>query len=162
MEQPYNATVLDHYAQPRNLGRLPDADGRGLVGDLRDDPVQIAIAIRVERGDDGATRIAAARFRAFGCSATIAAASMATVLIEGRTLTEAAALTPEAITAALGGLPAARLYAPALVAAAVHQAVADSERPRGGERSAVAPPTASHPPSAAKGSTDGRQLHTED
>jgi nitrogen fixation NifU-like protein len=117
---PYSAQVLDHFARPRNLGRLPDANGRATVGDLRDGPTQIAIAVRVEAG-----RVAAARFRTFGCSAAIAASSMATVLISGLTTDEAAALTAETITTALGGLPPERAYAPTMAAAAVRGAIAD-------------------------------------
>ena len=117
---PYSAQVLDHFAHPRNLGRLPEANGHGVVGDLRDSPTQIAIAIRVEDG-----RIAAARFRTFGCSAAIAASSMATTLITGQSTAEAAALTAERITAALGGLPPERVYAPTMAAAAVRGAIAD-------------------------------------
>jgi len=121
----YSETVLEHYARPRNLGRLPGASGLGVAGSLLDGPVQITIAIRVERDGDGEERVVAARFRAFGCSAAIASSSMATVLIEGRPVREAAALTPEAIVAALGGLPEERLYAPALAAEAVRKAIAD-------------------------------------
>jgi nitrogen fixation NifU-like protein len=127
--QVYSVTVLEHYARPRNLGRLPGASGQGVVGDLRDGPVQITVAVRIEPGAAGEERVAAARFRAFGCSAAIAAASMATVLIEGRPVREAAALTPEAIVAALGGLPDDRLYAPALAAEAVRRAIADCGSP---------------------------------
>ena len=120
MGERYSPQVLDHFARPRNLGRLPDADGRGAAGDLRRDDVRIEITIRVADG-----RVAAARFRTFGCSAAIAASSMATVLIEGRAVEEAAGLTAQQITDALGGLPADRLYAPTMAAAAVHGAVAD-------------------------------------
>lgn len=119
-EGPYSAQVLEHFARPRNLGRLPEANGRGVAGDLRDGPTQIAIAIRVEAG-----RIAAARFRTFGCSAAIAASSMATTLIAGRTVAEAERLTAEQITMALGGLPPERAYAPTMAAAAVRGALAD-------------------------------------
>ena len=125
MHEPYSATVLDHYAHPRNLGRLPEADGQGVAGDLTDEPAQITIAIRLAPPAATESRIVAARFRAFGCSAAIASASMATVLLEGRTLREAAALTAETITEALGGLPPARLYAPALAATAIQHALAD-------------------------------------
>jgi nitrogen fixation protein NifU and related proteins len=123
--QAYSATVLEHYARPRNLGRLPGASGQGVAGDLRDGPVQITIAVRIECDEAGATRIAEARFRAFGCSAAIASSSMATELIVGQTAREAAGLTPAAIVAALDGLPEDRLYAPALAAEAVHRAIAD-------------------------------------
>ncbi len=122
-QTPYSAQVIDHFAAPRNLGRLPDANGRGVVGDLQTDDVRIEIAIRVEGG-----RIAAARFRTFGCSAAIAASSIATTLIADRTVQAAADITPAQIAAALGGLPPERLYAPEMAAMAVHRAVADWER----------------------------------
>lgn len=127
-EGPYSAEVLDHFAHPRNLGRLPHANGHGVVGDLRDGPTQVAIAIRVEDG-----RIAVARFRTFGCSAAIAASSMATTLITGQPIENAAALTAEQITAALGGLPPERAYAPTMAAAAVQGAIADWAAREGGE-----------------------------
>ena len=123
MSSSYAQAVLDHFARPRGLGRLADANGRGAAGELRDGDVRIEIAIRVERG-----RVAAARFRTFGCSAAIAASSVATVLIEGEPVEVARSLKPEAITAALGGLPEDRLYAPAMAARAVRGAVADYER----------------------------------
>jgi len=123
MSEPYSAVVLDRFARPRNLGRLPNANGRGVAGDLRAGNVRIEIAIRVEGG-----LVAAARFRTFGCSAAIAASSMATELIEGRPLDEARSLAPATITAALGGLPAERLYAPDMAASAVHAAVDDYRR----------------------------------
>ena len=125
MQELYSPGVLDHFARPRNLGRLPDANGRGVAGDLREGDVRIEIAIRVDGG-----RIAAARHRTFGCSAAIAASSMATTLIEGRPTAEAGALRAEQITAALGGLPPERLYAPALAADAVRRAGADYEQAR--------------------------------
>ena len=123
MADGYAQAVLDHFARPRGLGRLADANGRGAAGELRDGDVRIEIAIRVEGG-----QVAAARFRTFGCSAAIAASSVATVLIEGEPVEVARSLTPEAITAALGGLPDDRLYAPAMAARAVRAAVADYER----------------------------------
>ena len=128
VQEPYSPQVLDHFARPRNLGRLPEANGRGTVGDVREGPVQITIAILVERDQTGDDRITAARFRAFGCSAAIASASMATVLLEGQTVREASTLNPETITAALGGLPEERRYAPELAAEAAHQALADWRR----------------------------------
>ncbi len=118
-EQPYGAVVLDHFAAPRNLGRLPDANGRGVAGDLVTGATRIEIALRIEEGV-----VRDARFRAIGCSATIAAASLATTLLIGRSADEAAALDAEAIVRALDGLPPERLYAPALVIEAIAAALA--------------------------------------
>jgi nitrogen fixation NifU-like protein len=143
--QAYSATVLEHFVRPRNLGRLPGASGQGVAGDLRDGPVQITIAVRVERDAMGEAWVAAARFRAFGCSAAIASSSMATVLIEGQLVREAAALTPGAIVAALGGLPEDRLYAPALAAEAVQKAIADCGLRIADERATEAMPIPDSP-----------------
>ncbi len=118
-EQPYSAIVLDHFAAPRNLGRLPGANGHGVVGDLVTGATRIEMALRI---DGGVVRDA--RFRAIGCSATIAAASLATTLLIGRPVAEAAALTAAALVAALDGLPPERLYAPALVIEATAAALA--------------------------------------
>jgi nitrogen fixation NifU-like protein len=118
-EQPYGAVVLDHFAAPRNLGRLPDANGRGVAGDLVTGATRIEIALRIEEGV-----VRDARFRAIGCSATIAAASLATTLLIGRPTAEAAALTAAALVVALDGLPPERLYAPALVIEALAAALA--------------------------------------
>jgi len=117
--QPYSAVVLDHFAAPRNLGRLPDANGRGVAGDLVTSATRIEIALRIEGGV-----VRDARFRAIGCSATIAAASLATTLLVGRPVAEVAALTADALVVALDGLPPERLYAPALVIEAVAAALA--------------------------------------
>jgi len=117
--QPYSAVVLDHFAAPRNLGRLPDANGHGVAGDLVTGATRIEIALRIEGGV-----VRDARFRAIGCSATIAAASLATTLLIGRSADEAAALDAEAIVRALDGLPPERLYAPALVIEAIAAALA--------------------------------------
>ena len=126
MSEPYSQQVIDHFAAPRNLGRLPDANGRGVSGDLRTGDVQIEIAIRVE-----GERVAAARFRTFGCSVAIAASSIATTLIVERPVGEVAALTPAQITAALGGLPPDRLYAPEMAAEAIRRAIDDWEQQAG-------------------------------
>lgn len=122
MASRYSATVNEHFARPRNLGRLPGANGRGVVGDLGHTPVHIEMAILVDRGV-----VASARFRAFGCAATIAASSMITQLALDQSLAFAKALTPEHVTSALGGLPPDRMYAPGLALEALHSAVADYE-----------------------------------
>jgi NifU-like protein involved in Fe-S cluster formation len=112
--------IEEHFARPRNLGRLPTANGQGRCGDLQAGPTQITIAIQVVAG-----QVVAARFRTFGCSVAIAASSVATTLISDQPVTVAATLTADQITAALGVVPAERAYAPAMAATAVRLAVAD-------------------------------------
>lgn len=118
----YGRAALDHYDNPRNAGSFQDADAAATVTNPAcGDEVRISLRLR-----DG--RIAGARFLAQGCSAAIASASVATVLIEGRSLAGAASLTGREVAEALGGLPPLREHGAALAAAAVSAALADYGR----------------------------------
>ena len=110
---------MDHFLNPRNVGDLPDADGVGEVGAVACGDV-MRISIKVSDG-----RIAEARFRTFGCGTAIAASSVATELIKGRSTDDALKLTNEEVSAALGGLPAAKSHCSVLAEEAVKAAVED-------------------------------------
>lgn len=127
--EPYSPQVLAHYTEPRNPGALPGATGRGRSGDGAGGDLMIEIAIRAS-GDV----VEEARFRAFGCSATIAAASATTVLLRGRDLPGARTLSAEAIEAALGGLPEGKRHCAEHAALAARAAVEDHERGMRDER----------------------------
>ena len=114
----YTATVLDHYRNPRNVGDIPGSAASAQVGDPAHGDV-LRLALRIEGGT-----IAEARFRAFGCTAAIAAGSMTTVLLAGRTLDEAGRLTNEEVAAALGGLPESKMHCSVLAEQAVREALA--------------------------------------
>ena len=91
----YSAKVMDHFMNPRNVGAMEDADGVGQVGSARcGDSMKIYLKI-----EDGI--ITKATFEAFGCGSAIASSSMATVLITGKPLSQALALTNEAVAEAL-------------------------------------------------------------
>jgi NifU-like protein involved in Fe-S cluster formation len=82
-----NPLVLDHFLNPRNVGDLPHADGVGEAGAVACGDV-VRMSIRVANG-----RITEARFRTYGCGTAIACSSMATELILGRSIEEAARLS---------------------------------------------------------------------
>jgi nitrogen fixation NifU-like protein len=101
----YSQTVLDHFEHPRNVGELPDADAQArlehpVCGDV------MTLAIKVADG-----HIAQIRYRTRGCVASIAAGSCLTEMIQGKSLTEAAALQREELVEALGGLTNASMHA---------------------------------------------------
>jgi nitrogen fixation NifU-like protein len=117
----YSPPTVDHFQHPRNVGRLADADGVGRIDDVaRETTITIYLKLAGER-------VARATFRTFGCSACVAASSMATELLIGRDLAEARQLTAAAIDAALGGLPADKRYCVELVAEAVGRALASAQ-----------------------------------
>jgi len=95
----YNATVLDHFLNPRNVGDLPDATVRGSAENPKCRDV-VRYAIRIESG-----RIAAIRMKTFGCTIAIASASAVTELAMGKTVAQALELDAEEVVRSLHGVP---------------------------------------------------------
>lgn len=101
----YSDCVLDHFQHPRNAGDLPDADAEvetqnPACGDI------LRLAAKLD-----SDRLMEVRFRARGCTASIAAGSALTELLKGKTLGEARALRRESLVEALGGLPNESMHA---------------------------------------------------
>ena len=120
----YSDAVLDHFERPRNNGVLEEANAVGYMTN----PVcgdTLLLMLRIEDG-----RIEEARWQSDGCVASVAASSLLSELVRGRTLAEAESITREAIVAALGGLPLSKLHASVLAADALHRALEDYERKR--------------------------------
>jgi nitrogen fixation protein NifU and related proteins len=119
----YTATVLDHFQRPRNLG---DLDAPDAVAEVENPACGDRTRLAIRLVDD---RIADARFRTEGCPAAIAASSMTTELIIGRTLDEAGHLRDTDVADALGGLPRNKLHC-SVLAEDVIRAVIDDYRRR--------------------------------
>lgn len=118
----YNETVLDHFQNPRNLSDMPDADRRGMgANPICGDVMKLFLKL------DG-DRIVRATFKTMGCGAAIAAGSMLTERLAGKTLAEAGALTPDDVVSWLGGLPAIKLHCPDLALEALKSALAAGMR----------------------------------
>jgi NifU-like protein involved in Fe-S cluster formation len=115
-EPRFAPATVDHFQHPRNVGRLADADAVGRVDDEATDTM-VELYVRLDAG-----RVSRATFRTFGCSACIAASSVATELLVGR----ASAPTADELDAALGGLPADKRYCAELVAEAARRALGGS------------------------------------
>jgi nitrogen fixation protein NifU and related proteins len=116
----YSETTVDHFTRPRNVGRIDDADGVGRVDDRATDNL-ITVYLKVDAG-----RVALARFRTFGCSACIAASSVATELAQGMTIQEVARVDSAAILHALDGLPTGKEHCAELAAGALRLAAEDA------------------------------------
>ncbi|MCM1367604.1 MAG: Fe-S cluster assembly scaffold protein NifU [Roseburia sp.] len=115
----YSDKVMDHFKNPRNLGKLEDADGVGEVGNARCGDI-MKIYIKVE-GDI----ITDVKFNTFGCGSAIASSSMATEMIKGKPLSQALELTNKAVAEALDGLPAHKLHCSVLAEEAIRAAIKD-------------------------------------
>ena len=119
----YSDIVIDHFQHPRNAGPLDDANA---VGEDRN-PVcgdHMKLMLRID-----AEEIAEARFQTRGCPAAIATSSMATVVLTGMTVADAARLKRQDFVDAVGGLPKAKIHCSVLAAAALKKALADYQSP---------------------------------
>ena len=117
MQPEYSETVMDHFRNPRGVGEVapPDAEAR-LASPVHGDELRLTFALE---GD----RIAEVRFRCRGCVVAIAAASVATTLLEGRTIADALALTDDDVVAALDGVPEAKRKCSLIVSETVKAAL---------------------------------------
>ena len=115
----YSEKVMDHFENPRNVGKMPDADGIGEVGNAKcGDIMRMYIKVR----DDVITDV---KFNTFGCGSAIASSSMATEMIKGKPVSEALELSNKAVIEALDGLPAQKIHCSVLAEEAVKAAVKD-------------------------------------
>lgn len=109
----YSEKVMDHFRNPRNTGVIENADGVGEVGNAKcGDIMKIYLKIEDDIIED-------ARFETFGCASAIASSSMATELIKKRPVSEALALTNQAVVEALDGLPAHKVHCSVLAKEAI-------------------------------------------
>ncbi|BFK88365.1 Fe-S cluster assembly scaffold protein NifU [Pseudoflavonifractor sp. DSM 107456] len=115
----YSEKVMDHFQNPRNLGKMENADGIGEVGNAKCGDI-MKMYIKVEDGI-----ITDVKFNTFGCGSAIATSSMATELVKGKPITEAVKLTNQAVVEALDGLPTQKIHCSVLAEEAIKAAVKD-------------------------------------
>ncbi|MBE5801131.1 MAG: Fe-S cluster assembly scaffold protein NifU [Clostridiales bacterium] len=118
----YSEKVMDHFANPRNVGEIADASGSGTVGNAKCGDI-MKMDILVE--NDVITDV---KFKTFGCAAAVATSSMATEMVKGKTIDEALALTNSAVAEALDGLPPVKMHCSLLAEQAIHAAVEDYQK----------------------------------
>ncbi len=115
----YSEKVMDHFQNPRNVGKMEDADGIGEVGNAVCGDI-MKMYIKVENGI-----ITDVKFNTFGCGSAIATSSMATEMIKGKKIEDALKLSNKAVVEALDGLPAHKIHCSVLAEEAVKAAVKD-------------------------------------
>ena len=115
----YSEKVMDHFRNPRNLGKMDDADGIGEVGNAKCGYI-MKMYIKVKDGI-----IEDVKFNTFGCGSAIASSSMATEMIKGKSIDDALELSNKAVVEALDGLPTHKIHCSVLAEEAVKAAVKD-------------------------------------
>ena len=100
----YTEEVLDHYRNPRNVGKIENADAIGEAGSLACGDA-LKIYLKIENGI-----VVDAKFQTFGCGSAVASSSMMTEMIIGKPIEEVRKLTNKDIADALGGLPPEKMH----------------------------------------------------
>jgi len=121
----YSDKVIDHYENPRNVGKLDDADsnvGTGMVGAPACGDV---MRLQIKVNDQGV--IEDAKFKTYGCGSAIASSSLLTEWVKGRSLEEATAIKNKDIADELG-LPPVKIHCSVLAEDAIKAAIADVKK----------------------------------
>ncbi|HEY7494931.1 MAG TPA: iron-sulfur cluster assembly scaffold protein [Candidatus Tectomicrobia bacterium] len=115
----YSDLVQDHFEHPRNVGVIEDADADALVTNPAcGDTMHLYLRI-------ADNRIVEAKFKTMGCPAAIAASSITTEMLIGRTLEESLTLTRQEVSAALGGLNPQKVHCSVLSEDAIKAAISN-------------------------------------
>lgn len=116
MRKRYSEEVIRHANEPRNVGRMSQPDGCGMITGPCGDTMEFYIKVRGEIIDE-------ILFMTDGCGPTIACGSMATTMVKGMSLGEARKIGDEELDRVLGGLPPDHKHCAKLATDSLHQAI---------------------------------------
>jgi nitrogen fixation NifU-like protein len=119
IQGPYNSTIREHYANPRNAGSVENPSGRALARSPVDSDT-VLITLRIEDN-----RIQDIKFKCMGCGVAIACSSMATEMVLGKSVDDAYQLTKQSVADALGGIPEFKMLCSNLASDAIRAAIDD-------------------------------------
>jgi NifU-like protein involved in Fe-S cluster formation len=127
MKFPYSEKVLEHFKNPRNVGKMDNPDGKGLEGSPAcGDMVAVYLQVNPETKiiDD-------VKFESYGCASNIATASIITEMAKGKTIEEAKKISWKEATEELGGLPPVKAHCSVLAVEGLRSAIRDYEEKHG-------------------------------
>ncbi|MEM1976892.1 MAG: iron-sulfur cluster assembly scaffold protein [Nitrososphaerota archaeon] len=115
---PYSPKVLELFRNPKNLGRMEDANAVATAGSLACGDM-ITVYLKIDEEE----KIVDASFESYGCAANIATASLLTEMIKGKSLREAWGISWKQLSDELGGLPPIKYHCGVLAVGALRRAI---------------------------------------
>jgi NifU-like protein involved in Fe-S cluster formation len=123
----YTAKVIEHFTNPRNSGKIEDADAATRVGSAScGDMVQLYLKVNPKNDI-----IEDVKFESYGCAANIASSSVTTEMAKGKSLDEARNISFKDVLGELGGLPKHKIHCAQLSTAGLHAAIMKYEAKAG-------------------------------
>lgn len=127
MKTPYTEKVIEHFKNPRNVGKIEHADGKSTEGSPAcGDMVSVYIKV-----NDNTNVITDIKFESYGCASNIATGSIITELAKGKTIEEAKKITWKQASEELGGLPPVKAHCSVLAVEGLRAAIQDYEERHG-------------------------------
>jgi len=127
MNSPYSEKVLDHFKNPRNVGKLDDANAKATEGSPAcGDMVSVYLKVNEET-----KTIDDVKFESYGCASNIATGSIITELAKGKTIENAKQITWKQAADELGGLPAIKAHCSVLAVDGLRAAINNYEETHG-------------------------------
>ena len=131
----YSDKVLDHYENPRNVGKMDSESGEVGTGMVGAPACGDVMRLQIKVGDDGV--IQDAKFKTYGCGSAIASSSLLTEWVKGRTLDQAEGIKNTEIAEELA-LPPVKIHCSVLAEDAIKAAIQDYRSKREGGESDTA------------------------
>lgn len=126
----YSEKLIEHFKNPRNMGRMEDPSGVGKVGNPACGDVMY-VYIKVGENEEGMEYIEDISFETFGCAAAIGTSSMLTELAKGKELEEAEKISKDEVSDAVGGLPRIKQHCSLLASDGLKAAISDYKKKKG-------------------------------
>jgi nitrogen fixation NifU-like protein len=127
MAFPYSDKVLEHFRNPRNVGKIEEPDGKSTEGSPAcGDMVAVYITV-----DEDTKVLEDVKFESYGCASNIATGSIITEMAKGKTLSDAKKITWKEASEELGGLPPLKAHCSVLAVEGLRAAIRDYEEKHG-------------------------------
>lgn len=127
MKFPYSEKVLEHFRNPRNVGKIENPNGKAVEGSPACGDM-VAVYIKV---DSKTQKIKDIKFESYGYASNIATGSIITELAKGKTIQEAKKINWKQASEALGGLPSIKVHCSVLAVEGLRAAIQDYEERHG-------------------------------
>lgn len=127
MKTPYSEKVIEHFKNPKNVGKMESPDGKAQEGSPAcGDMVSVYIKV-----DEETHKITDIKFESYGCASNIATGSIITEMAKGKTIEEAKEITWQDASEELGGLPSIKAHCSVLAVEGLREAIRDYEERHG-------------------------------